>query len=855
MVPRLNFFQPIYLEYTKALTEDITGWVMPFPNIEQFRSRYGEEQENAPTNSLINTIRLLLPQIRFINRRFIVNGQPNPAVFLAYKQIAPEALSLLFKKWVEVWYPESEHESLKSLCTPSQFNWQAATPEQLEWWSPAWSVAKHLSEQEYQLGDRQFKLLFAPGWKNNTVELVSWPPFTTPRGYKSSLGVVISHQSDFSDRRINLHFEMKRWIVKRGNNPDINLQSKTTHCYIRRLTSWLGDYDLLQPNAFTVLEAKNFRREGQNGSGSGNSTNGQEREYDRSWKDQKILEILDRLSVDIPNIENVLQNPLNYFETQQTNVLIPARSWQKAGWGTGFTIVDTRLLLKQIIGFLPAGATLTRPWQKISTIKNNSVIEDRVKDAAKTIKKQFIKNPDIKKPSQSQLPELPEDLINFLQQRANNITLHVCYRSPEVRAAIEQVANHYFGNSLNLEFHSSQSLADPITFEQSRRRNSRNRRIPQLQHIRNFGEENQPDNPEPIIVEILSQDHPSYRGDADPKSYIKSELPKYNLIPQCMVSSENIDQETNEATSDEDAENSLSNRALAAILDAIMPFDKNYPLTTSEDNNAYAGFYVISRNRTTSSQSFSEPVLVVIYKNEIKVLLPAQDTQLRSFPEAVCYLANNTRNTTRRDESTVNTMLEQLSINYSDADNIYLYAHAQNARTYWQWLQDRKFDIKKPPTENITIIRIRDLENNEIAQGYGLPVAEESFSEDFQQELASFAKGIFMPMNFNLEQIPLTQTVLSVAQKASTNQKQKYTSRFVSYTSKGETKNPSPGVKWKAPQPRVHNILATPSPDKFILHHAIAHHLRSSHWWSTDECEYPLPLSLAKKIKEWCFSQ
>ena len=57
------------------------------------------------------------------------------------------------------------------------------------------------------------------------------------------------------------------------------------------------------------------------------------------------------------------------------------------------------------------------------------------------------------------------------------------------------------------------------------------------------------------------------------------------------------------------------------------------------------------------------------------------------------------------------------------------------------------------------------------------------------------------------------------------------------------------------PQPRAHNILATPSPDKFILHHAIAHHLRSAHWWSADECEYPLPLSLAKKIKEWCFSK
>ena len=483
------------------------------------------------------------------------------------------------------------------------------------------------------------------------------------------------------------------------------------------------------------------------------------------------------------------------------------------------------------------------------------MMRDKVKNTAKSIKKLFSKNPDIKKPSQSQLPEIPEELRNFLQQRANNITLYVCHRTSEVRFAIEQVANHYFGDSLNLEFYSSQSLADPITFRESRRRNSQNRKIPQLQPIKRFGEKHQSDKPAPIIVEILSQDHPSYRGNADPKSYIKSELPKYNLIPQCIVSSENIDRETNEVSSNENAENSLSNRALSAILNAIMPFDDCYPLTTSEDNNAYTGFYVISRNKATSNQSFNEPVLVVIYKNEIKVLLPAQDTILRSFPEAICYLANNTKNKARRDENVVNTMLEQLSINYSNADNIYLYAHAQNARTYWQWLQDGRFDLNNPPTEKITIIRIRDLENNEVAPGYGLPVAEEDFDENFQQELASFAKGIFMPPSLNLEEIPLTQTILSIAQKASTNQKQKNTSRFISYSSSGKTKNPSPSIKWKAPQPRAQNILATPSRDNFILHHAIAHYLRSTHWWSADECEYPLPLSLAKKIKEWCFSQ
>nr|ADN15553.1 hypothetical protein Cyan7822_3613 [Gloeothece verrucosa PCC 7822] len=68
-------------------------------------------------------------------------------------------------------------------------------------------------------------------------------------------------------------------------------------------------------------------------------------------------------------------------------------------------------------------------------------------------------------------------------------------------------------------------------------------------------------------------------------------------------------------------------------------------------------------------------------------------------------------------------------------------------------------------------------------------------------------------------------------------------------------RNPSQTTYWKAPQARAYNILATPSPEKFYLHHAITHELRDSHWWTSEECEYPLPLSLAKKTKEWSYNQ
>lgn len=218
-----NYLQPIYLEYAKGLTEGIVGHVMPFPNLERFKTLYGEPQENAPTNSLLDTIRLLLPQIRVINNLW-VEGKPNPAAFLAYQPIDPEILALIFEKWVEICYPESAHDVLKSLCRAEQFQWTLASSNELEFWAPSWAIALQLSEHEYQLGTNRFKFLFGPGRSGNEVELISWPPFSNTHGHRTSIALVVSTQSDINQKKINLHFQMKRWIVKQGDTPEVWLK-------------------------------------------------------------------------------------------------------------------------------------------------------------------------------------------------------------------------------------------------------------------------------------------------------------------------------------------------------------------------------------------------------------------------------------------------------------------------------------------------------------------------------------------------------------------------------------------------------------------------------------------------------
>ncbi|MBC6477081.1 MAG: DUF3893 domain-containing protein [Hormoscilla sp. GM7CHS1pb] len=361
-------------------------------------------------------------------------------------------------------------------------------------------------------------------------------------------------------------------------------------------------------------------------------------------------------------------------------------------------------------------------------------------------------------------------------------------------------------------------------------------------HIRQFGKINEPKVPTPIIVEILSKNHPSYRKAIDPYHHIKSILPGYNLIPQCIVSSEKLESDELEAVESDEGE--LYNRALAAILDAILPFNQDYPLSLIDDgklcndNTVYAGFYVIRRNKGTAKQSFSEPVLVAIYKNEVNVLLPAIDLQFRSMADAICELAG--QRTSKVDlNRVINNMLSTLIQTYSSATDVYLFVHGQNARSYWNWLQDSKFDPKKTPSNKIHIIRIRDGMNFEVPQAYGLSTEQETFGEGD----ASFGQGIFIPADCDLEQVLFSQTVLSVAKKSDMNRVSKHMSRFQSRT-----------PAWKEPQPRAHNILATPSPEQFKLHHAITHDLRARHWWTSDECEYPVPLSLAAKLKEWCFN-
>ncbi|MBN3868996.1 pPIWI_RE module domain-containing protein [Nostoc sp. JL33] len=841
----INYYQPIYLEFKEALVRDITGFVMPFPNLKKFNTHYGEPEENAPTTSLLNTIRLLLPQIRVINS-LTVNGEPNPATFLAYEEVDPEILALIFKRWVEVCYPESEHEALKPYCSVDQFHWTQVAPNHLEFWAPSWAIAWELSKHEYQLGENSFKFLFGPGRSGNTVELVSWPPFPNAHGHRASVALVISTQSDIDPKKINLHFQMKRWIVKQGKDSDIRLEKRTTRCYVRRLRSWLGDYNLLQPNAFTVLEA-NYRREGS--------------EYVPQWKNRQVNQILERLSVEIPNITDVLANPLNFLETDQTDILVPARVYQKAGWGTGFTFEDERTLLEQIKDILPPSVVISAPWKKISVDG----------DLKKSIKQRFKDTPNISRPksSKNELPNIEKELKVFLTERANNLTIQVRYRTEEVRDALALVAKHYFGDSLNLEFYTSEGLADPLVEIE---RNGRTVIIDR--HIREFGQQNQPEHPMPMIVEILSPDHPRYRGNQDPKPYLKSILPKYNFIPQCILSTEKADNnETGEARTDEDLQQNLYNRALAAILDAILPFDLNYPLSTPDDNTVYAALYVSRRNQRTASQSFNEPIVVAIYKNEVRVLLPQRDLHFRTMPDTICELAKHRTSKLNWDQ-VISNMLTTLSQTYSAADDIYLFVHGQNARSYWTWLQDSKFEPDKPPTNKIHIIRIRDNMNNEVPQGYGLATKQETFIKG----AASFTKGIFIPQNCDVT--GFTQTILSIAEKSDTNKLAKEMSRYQAWISrtyeketnkdgklinkrdaktgkciiKNNAHNPSPRKDWKAPQPRAHNILATPSPDKFQLHHVITHYLRSRHWWTSAECEYPLPLSLAEKHKEWCFN-
>ena len=542
----INYLQPIYLNYDEELIEDITGYVMAFPNLEMFNLHYGEPEENAPTTPLLDTIRLLLPQIRVINS-LTTNGEPNPATFLAYEPVSPEILALIFRRWVEVCYPESQHAALLPLCDASQFHWTGATPEHIEYWAPSWAIALELSRHEYQLGDDSFKFLFGPGRRANTVEVVSWSPFSHARGYRTSISLTISTQSDIDPKKINLHLGMKRWIVKQGDNSGVRLERGTTRCYVRQLRSWLGDYSLLEPNAFTVLQA-NYRREG----------NG----YVPQWKSQRVNRILERLAVNVPDITDVLTNPLHFIETNQIDILIPARSYQKAGWGTGVPFEDERALLEQIRDVFPFDAVLPDPWRKIAIGG----------DLRKSIKQRFQNIPIVSKPSKFKLPELDRELQVFLAERANNLTIRVCCRTEEVQEALARVAQHYFGDSLTLEFQSLEGLADPI----SERESKRNGTVPETQHIRQFGQRKQLGVPTPIIVEILSKDHPAYRNGRDPYLYIKSLLPQYNLIPQCIVSSETLTSDEPEAVeSDEAPQRNLHNRALAAIIDAILPFNQD----------------------------------------------------------------------------------------------------------------------------------------------------------------------------------------------------------------------------------------------------------------------------------------
>ena len=819
--PRYNHYQPIAFDYSPELTQNVIGYVMPFPNLEQFNLHYGEEEQNAPTRALSATLQLLLPQIRCIQI-----DPSRPWAFLAYEEVDPEILSLIFQRWTRTCYPAEAVRILEPLCTADQFVWRATTTEDLAYWKPAWAFASELMQHEYELNEESFKFLLGPNRYSgtNSVELVSWPPFRSPRNYRASINLTISTQSDIAEmnveNKIYLHFGMKRWVVKPEDNESVRLQDKTTGCYVRRLTPWLGETSLRYPSTFTVIEA-NYRRES-NGS------------YTPQWKmhnGQWFLQLLQQLSVSIPDITTILENSEAFVSSDTLNILVPARAYQRTGWGTGFPFSDRRKLLQQIVSHSPPSTQLLSPWKKIAT--SSGSLREHINAHFQRWKSSEI----IPKPkANGTLVKLSTETKDFLRNRAKNQTIHVYCLQTETRDALQRVADHYFQDSLTLIFHDDNEVSQPIEVVESRGRN-----VPDVRHIRAFANRHEQQEPTPVIVEILSPKHQVYRFGRDPKSRIKSILPQYNLIPQCILSPDmGYSRENQRHERDAELEKNIDNRAIAAIIDALVPFDQHPPLSVEEDNNVYAGLYVIQRNSRTASCTFKTPVVSIIHRNHLQFLLPEIDLELRSMDKAICKLAQ-TNLSSERSDAVIDNMLSTLSRCFSEADNIYLFTHGQNARYYWRWLQDSQFLDLDPPNTKIHIIRIRDGQNNEVPQGYALSKASESFAEG----IASFGQGMFIPEAFELNKQSFTQSVLSLTAKPRTSSKLKKDTSFTDF----------PSHPWKSPQPRLHNILSTSRPSDFFFHHAIAHHLRSRHWWTPDDCQYPLPLTLAAKLKEWTFNE
>ncbi len=295
----------------------------------------------------------------------------------------------------------------------------------------------------------------------------------------------------------------------------------------------------------------------------------------------------------------------------------------------------------------------------------------------------------------------------------------------------------------------------------------------------------------------------------------------------------------------------LSHRATASVLDLLRQLGvqsgkPEIPLEQLPKVLHYAGLWLIKQYVPSSATRTQQFLPVIVYMNsassDIKVMANGFADWL-PYQEALLSIAQGKAtgfDKTYKALPFIRKYLQELN----RLGDVVVLCHSHNLRGTWKWLQDGKISIdsftldKRQPTQPVTqwkhlrIVRIRDSQNHETPEWYGQ-----------QGDNVGLPKGLFQ----------INERVFaSTADKSGKFKSSPRASKIASYTSaKGKVFDPEPDKPAWNPGLFELTVACKQPDDEAWIWAAVAHELRNMALNYDEATALPLPLHLAKQLKEY----
>jgi len=833
------------------------------------------DKVTIPVKNLNKALRALVPDLISI----VPNAHQSGKRSWLYSTMHIEEKSLysIVSAWVRTEFPKASYESRNRVLTelqPEDLIWKSKTLDLTSWTQEENGTAKlngdafvvlpdflaaRLSQSDVSIRFGPNPLHFrraplAPG--RSGAELVSWPPLwhTDRQGnqwaYSVVLLITVQTIPFQSFPVIHCDFSLRRW----GSQPIRRIPGgEETSMALLTKVPWLRG--LHHSNSFQVAPVKwsyipeKDRQE-------------EESKFRLTWG-SNLVSLLDKLHFQrpFPDPQEIIESPeaaMNLDGKSSAAIFFRHGMKPKHGVGAGLLPGDRHPLAEQLAGYFKPFLVFTDPLKRAeySVSREANPFFEKIKKSKKSTGEDEIAQ------AKKALYEKCRGLINAAV--GDRLTIEIRYQSSTIRNAFIKAICEILGLTipadtphtwhtpeliLTLETEllgpigSELGLDQNIKGEKDRLHRAINQRVDQIKESISLAMESTA-----TLIELAGKD--GFKGDEDPKYAIRKGFAHVGRLTQF------ITPEKSDKQADDEEKASLPHRAKASILDMIRQLGvqigkPKIALDDLPDPLHYVGLWLIKQYASSSPTRTQQmlPVLVYMASNTTGIKATAPGLDWLSYSEALLAIAQGKTkgfqlNELRKAMPVIRKKIEEVA----SLGHTLLLCHAQNSRQMWSWLANKKITIDnlafgngnpQPITDwpELRIVRVRDSQGNETPEWY---------AQD--EDKIGFAKGLFQ----------MTDRVFASTYDKGKQQKGISPSISKAKDWKGlkmkESRPPLPGTNAWNPGLFELTVAGLQPDDKAWLWAVVAHELRNIALHYDEPTALPLPLHLAKQMKEYSLS-